>query len=123
MNKRRFKAFRIKGESETGIGIAEHVGKESIYIASLYYDRQLSHRDIFCAVGGHVYGLLEDDDNAHIRLCDFQMKKSFKAAFPERVYFRTQSYHESFSEPKLLAEDSIQRRISITEVLCGKEEV
>ena len=120
-NRRKFKAYQVKGENHTAIGITEYSGGVTRSIASLYFDKKLNNRQAFETVGAYISDRLNSSDYGIVILTDFRINRFNHERYQGVIRFHSKKYTPGMDEVRKLAEDAEERRSSITEVFDGQE--
>jgi len=115
--RRKFRAFQIKGDDYTAIGITEYVGEQTLSIASLYFDEKLNNREAFEAVGEYISEQLGNRDYGIVTLTDFRLNRWNHERYQGVIKFHLNKYTKKMDEVRQLAEDAEQRKSSIKEVI------
>ncbi|MBM7598025.1 hypothetical protein JOC34_000382 [Virgibacillus halotolerans] len=116
INKRTFKAYQIKGDDYTAIGVLEHSGKDTKSIASLYFEEKLNNREAFETLGEYVNEQIGSNDYGIVMLTDFRMNKWNYEKYEGVIRFHLSKYTSKMEGVWQLAEQAEERRSSITEV-------
>jgi len=116
-NRRKFKAYQIKGDDYSALGITEYAGEQTLSIASLYFDEKLNNREAFEAVGEYVNSQLNSDDYGIVTLTDFRLNRWNHERYQGVIRFNLSKYSPKMDEVRQLAEDAEQRQSSISEVI------
>lgn len=119
---RSFRGKSVRNESETGIGIEEVRNGETLQIYSLYYDRQLSRRDIATEVLKIVYMNVIDDEchtryKAKLSSCGDNYKLHWSLPYMGLIKIDRNRFKPIHEDAYLLAQDALERRYTIKEVL------
>lgn len=118
---RMFRATAVKKPDSTGLGLEQYSGKgdhaEVTAIHSVYFPDKLSNRDIAVNLLQYVESLLKDEEYAIIRGLNIRNKPSWNRPYSPQVELRQTGYNPAFDDVVMLANDSLKRKNTITEVL------
>src|SRR5699024_11265160 len=116
-NRRKFKAYQIKGDNYTALGITEYAGEQTLSIASLYFDEKLNNREAFETVGEYISEQLGNSDYGIVTLTDFRLNRWNHERYQGVIKFHLNKYTPKMDEVRKLAEDAEQRQSSVKEII------
>ena len=117
---RRFRADFIKSDEGTGLAIVEygsHWDAETLAIHSIYDANNLSNKDASMIIFQRIYRDLTDGEQALLQMSRFSYRKGYDKPYRDRLKIQNvETIRGRMYQARLLAEDAIKRKTSISEV-------
>lgn len=113
-----FYAYFLKDDKETGLGIVEKDGTETIAFQSIYIDERLSNRECIIRILDIIYNSLDTNKTAKVGLNSFTKPRGHHIPFSDKIY----TYYAGFKKDNMqevfdLVNDALQRKTTIKETL------
>ncbi|TYO73051.1 hypothetical protein [Rossellomorea marisflavi] len=117
MSERLFYVYRQGSETELGLGITERKSSETTYIASIYLGGGRSRSEVVRYYVDHIMSRTNTEDKTIIVTNDMTMRSKRRFNYPGIEFVVVASNRSTLKEAKMLANDSLKRKSTITEEL------
>lgn len=117
MSERLFYVYRQGLETEMGLGITERQSSETTYIASIYLAGDMSRSEVVRYYVDHIMSRTNPGDKTVIVTNDMTMRSKRRFNYPGIEFVVVTSNRSTLKEAKMLANDSLKRKSTITEEL------
>ncbi|KMK93718.1 hypothetical protein [Rossellomorea marisflavi] len=117
MSERLFYVYRQGLETELGLGITERQSSETTYIASIYLGGGRSRSEVVWYYVDHIMSRTNPGDKTVIVTNDMTMRSKRRFNYPDIEFVVVASNRSTLREAKMMANDSLKRKSTITEEL------
>src|SRR5690606_19138496 len=106
---RKFKAYAIRTDDETGLGVEEYNEAITLSIASIYLPYKPSRKDVFDVVARYIMDGVKTDEQILLRVVNPIRAKYQWIIRYEGLYVREEGHFRvPFTQTKELAEDALK---------------